>query len=88
MLSFLLDEHISPKVAEQIQRKQPKISIFSLLNWQTGRYLGVEDEIILKAATEARLTLVTYDQNTIPLILVKWGEAQISHSGVIFVDYQ
>ena len=88
MLSFLLDEHISPTVAEQIQRKCPEITIFPLLKWQEGRYLGLDDEIILKAATEAELTLVTYDKNTIPPILVAWGEAKISHKGIIFIDYQ
>lgn len=88
MLSFLLDEHISPTVAEQVQLKRPEITIFALLNWQEARYLGLDDEVILKAATEAELTLVTYDQNTIPPVLVKWGEMQISHKGVIFVDYQ
>lgn len=88
MLSFLLDEHISPTVAEQIQKKRSKITIFSLLFWQEGRYLGLDDEIILKAATESQLTLVTYDQNTIPQILIQWGEASISHNGIIFIDYQ
>ena len=88
MLSFLLDEHISPTVAEQISRKRPEILIFPLITWQEGRYLADSDEIVLKAATEAQLTLVTYDQNTIPPLLCEWGEAQKSHSGVIFIDYQ
>jgi hypothetical protein len=88
MLSFLLDEHISPTVAEQISHKRPEIPIFPLITWQEGRYLGDSDEIILKAATVARLTLVTYDQNTIPPLLCEWGEAQKSHSGVVFIDYQ
>ncbi|MFM7790877.1 MAG: DUF5615 family PIN-like protein, partial [Microcystis panniformis] len=63
MLSFLFDEHISPTVAEQISYKRPEISIFPLITWQKGRYLGYSDEIVLKAAAEAGLTLVTYDQN-------------------------
>ncbi|MFM7278848.1 MAG: hypothetical protein ACKO1I_14630 [Microcystis aeruginosa] len=53
MLSFLLDEHISPTVAEQISYKRPEISIFPLITWQKGRYLGDSDEIVLKAAAEA-----------------------------------
>lgn len=88
MLSFLLDEQISPIIAEQIQQKRPGITIFSLHNWQEGRFLGFDDQIILSAATKARLTLVTYDQNTIPPILVEWGKAETSHGGVIFIDYQ
>lgn len=88
MLSFLLDEHISPTIAEQINRKRPEILIFPLITWQEGRYLGLTDNIVLQAATEAQLTLVTYDQNTIPPLLCEWGEAQKSHNGVIFIDYQ
>ncbi len=42
----------------------------------------------MKAATDSHLTLVTYDQNTIPLILIQWGEANINHHGVILIDYQ
>ena len=45
-------------------------------------------EIILHGSTEAGLTLVTYDQKTIPPILYEWGEAGMAHGGVIFVDYQ
>ncbi|MDV3000843.1 MAG: hypothetical protein N5P05_002449 [Chroococcopsis gigantea SAG 12.99] len=88
MLSFLLDEHISPTVAEQINRQRPEIIIFPLMGWQKGQYLGWADEIVLEAATAARLTLVTYDQNTIPPLLCEWGEAEKSHGGVIFIDYQ
>ena len=88
MLSFLLDEHISPTIAEQIKRKRPEIIIFPLITWQTGRYLGLTDNIVLQAATDAQLTLVTYDQNTIPHLLCEWGDAQKSHGGFIFIDYQ
>ena len=34
MLSFLLDEQISPEVAKQINRKQPEISIHSIHSWR------------------------------------------------------
>ena len=88
MLSFLLDEHISPTIAEQINRKRPEIIIFPLITWQAGRYLGLTDNIVLQAATDAQLTLVTYDQNTIPPLLCEWGDSQKSHGGVIFIDYQ
>ncbi|MEB3308766.1 MAG: DUF5615 family PIN-like protein [Snowella sp.] len=75
MLSFLLDEHISPTIAEQIRDKRPEIIIFPLITWQEGRYLGLTDDRILQAATEAQLTLVTYDQNTIPPLLCECGRA-------------
>jgi len=76
----------SKTVAEQIIYKRPEISIFPLITWLKGRYLGDSDEIVLKAAAEARLTLVTYDQNSITPVLWEWGEAWKSHSGVIFID--
>jgi predicted nuclease of predicted toxin-antitoxin system len=87
VLSFLLDEQISPEIAQQIKNKRPDIPIFTIHLWQKGYYLGVSDEIILKAATEERLTLITYDQKTIPPILSEWGTANINHAGVIFIDY-
>jgi hypothetical protein len=88
MLPFLLDEHISPVVARQIRAKEPKIEVLPLLTWREGLYLGFPDEVILKAARAEQLTLVTYDQNTIPPILWSWGESGETHGGVIFVDYQ
>ena len=86
MLSFLLDENISPIVATELQKKRPEIAITSLFHWQEGKLLGHGDELILVAAHEANLTLVTYDLRTIPPLLVEWGAAEISHAGVIFID--
>lgn len=88
MLSFLLDEQISPEIAKQISQKRSDISIFSIHTWQKGNYLGIADEIILKAAVSEELTLITYDQKTIPPILSKWGQANINHAGIIFIDYR
>ena len=88
MLSFLLDEQISPEIAKQIDRKYPEISVLSIHSWQNGNFLGVSDEIILRAAKLEQLTLVTYDQKTIPPILVEQGQANINHAGVVFIDYR
>lgn len=88
MLSFLLDEQISPEIAKQIEQKRPDIPIFSIHIWQKGYYLGISDEIILKAAVAEKLTLITYDQKTIPPILSEWGQANINHQGVIVIDYR
>ncbi|GAB4232767.1 MAG: hypothetical protein Kow0049_15840 [Stanieria sp.] len=88
MLSFLLDEQISPEIAKQINSKRPDISIVTIHTWHDGYYLGVSDEIILKLAAEEKLTLITYDQKTIPPILLEWGELNISHGGIVFIDYR
>ena len=88
MLSFLLDEQISPEIAKQIKQKRPEIRIFSIHTWQRGNYLGVPDETILKVAASKQITLVTYDQKTIPPILSEWGKFGVRHGGVIFIDYR
>lgn len=88
MLSFLLDEQISPEIAKQIAKKLSDIPIFTIHTWHNGNYLGIDDETILKAAAAEKLTLITYDQKTIPPILSEWGQANINHEGVIFIDYR
>lgn len=86
-LKLLLDEQITPKVAYQIQAKQADIPIISLHNWQEGSFLGVSDTLILEAAQKEGWTLVTYDQKTIPPVLIDWANTGKVHSGVVFVDY-
>jgi hypothetical protein len=86
MVKFLLDEQISPEVAERLKRRAGQITIHYLAKWETGRFLSSPDELILEEATRQNLTLVTYDRKTIPPILKNWGEAGQDHGGVIFVD--
>lgn len=88
MLSFLLDEQISPEIVKQINSKHPEILIFSIHSWHNGNFMGVPDEAILQAARLEQLTLISYDQKTIPPILVEWGQKNINHAGVIFIDYR
>lgn len=86
MLNFLLDEQISPAVAEGFRRRHKAVSIQGLAEWEGGRFLGQTDEQLLQAAAAQRLTLVTYDRKTIPPLLKTWAEAGRDHGGVIFVD--
>ena len=86
MLKLLLDEHISPEVADGLRRRNRSLAVHWMAEWERGNFLGQEDSAcMLKAATE-RLTLVTYDRRTIPPLLKTWAEEGRKHGGVIFVD--
>jgi hypothetical protein len=86
MASFLLDENISHVVVEQVLLKEPSSRIVSIKRWRLGLYTGVEDRIMLRAALEEGLTLVTYDLRTIKPLLKEWAEEGITHAGVVFID--
>lgn len=88
MLRLLLDEHISPTIAEQLRVKRPKMEVTSLQEWWNGEYLGSSDEVILTSAIKESLTLVTYDQRTIVPLLKSWSEEGKPHGGVIFIDWR
>jgi hypothetical protein len=86
MLKLLLDEHISPEVANGVQRRNRSLVVHSMVEWESGNFLGKEDSACLLEAAKQRLTLVTYDRRTIPPLLKLWAEEGRSHGGVIFVD--
>jgi hypothetical protein len=86
MLAYLLDENISFVVAEQLARKNPRMSVQSVHRWRGGALVGQDDGSILRAATQERLTLVTYDLKTIPPLLTEMAADSEAHAGVIFVD--
>jgi hypothetical protein len=91
MLKLLLDEHISPDAMNGVQRRNRSVGIHSIfiqtmVQWESGNFLGKDDSVCLMEAAKQRLTLVTYDRRTIPPLLKLWAEAERSHGGVIFVD--
>ncbi len=86
MLKLLLDEHISPRVADGLRRRNRSLVVHGLAEWESGNYLGQDDTACLLQAAAKRLTLVTYDRRTIPPLLKTWAEAGRQHGGVIFVD--
>ena len=86
MPRFLLDEHISPDVVAAMQSLRPHIDVVSMRQWEEGQYLGADDSIVLARAYEQKLTLVTYDQKTIPPLLVYWAQRDIPHAGVVFAS--
>ena len=85
MLRYLLDEQISPVVAEQVSRKDSGIWIASVQRWRDGELRGRRDADLLSAAATEQLTLVTSDLRTIPDLLRTWAELEMPHRGVIFV---
>ena len=86
MLSLLLDENMSPEIVNQIVLKRPDIPVVSVHQWHEGRFKAKSDEAILLVAAEEGLTLVTYDQSTIPPVLTRWGLEGVDHAGVVFID--
>ena len=86
MLKLLLDEHISPDVADGLRRRNPSLVVHSMVEWEDGNFLGREDSACLLEAAAQKLTLVTYDRRTIPFLLKTWSEEGRNHGGVIFVD--
>jgi hypothetical protein len=86
MLKLLLDEHISPGVARSMRRRDPKIAVFAMVDWEEGSFLGQEDSACLQEAAHQKLTLVTYDLRTIPPLLKDWAEEGRHHAGVIVID--
>jgi hypothetical protein len=86
MIRLLLDEHISPQVANGLRLRNPTIEVRCLAEWENGRFLGQDDRACLHEAATQGLTLVTYDRRTIPPLLKTWGQEERTHGGVIFVD--
>ena len=86
MLKLLLDEHISPDVANGLRRRNRALEIRYMVEWENGTFLGQDDRACLREAAIQGLTLVTYDRRTIPPLLKTWAEEDRTHRGVIFVD--
>jgi hypothetical protein len=86
MLKLLLDEHISPEVADSLRRRNRSLVVHWMAEWENGNFLGREDSACLLEAASECLTLVTYDRRTIPPLLKTWAEEGRKHGGVIFVD--
>ena len=86
MLKLLLEEHISPTVADGLRRRDRLLVVSCMAEWEDGKFLGLQDSACFQQAAAQGLTLVTYDRRTIPPLLKAWAEEERKHGGVIFVD--
>src|SRR4051794_32761538 len=86
MLHILTDEQISPEVAVAAHKLCRGIKITTLFQWLDGHFVGSTDEEILREAARQQMTLLSFDLRTIPSLLRTWGEQEIDHGGLIFVD--
>jgi predicted nuclease of predicted toxin-antitoxin system len=84
-LRLLLDENISPVVAEQIGTRRPDIPVLSVHAWREGAFLSASDEEILEAAWAEGLTLVTYDTQILSDLRFRFDQGA-PFAGLIFVD--
>jgi hypothetical protein len=84
MLKLLLDEPISPTVADGLRRRS--LIVICMAEWEGGEFLGQQDSVCLQQAAMRGMTLVTYDRRTIPPLLKAWAEEERKHGGVTFVD--
>ena len=64
------------------------MSVQSVHTWHGGAFRNQSDRALLLAARAEGLTLVTYDQKTIPPLLSELYAEGESHAGVVFVDDQ
>lgn len=87
MLHLLTDEQIDPDVAAAARKRCRGIQITALFDWLDGHFIGASDDEVLREAARQSMTLVSFDLETIPLLLRAWGERGIDHGGVIFVDH-
>ena len=86
MLKLLLDEHISPDVADGLRRRHRSLDVHCMAEWEGGALLGKDDSACLLESATRRLTFITFDRRTIPPLLKIWAEEGRRHGGVVFVD--
>jgi len=83
-LTLLLDEHISPTVAQMLRNRG--LDAAAMPEWHGGKHLSAGDEAVLAAAHVEGRTLVSFDLASVPDLLHQMAIAGIDHSGVILVS--
>lgn len=83
-MRLLLEAHVPPAVARPL--RAAGVDVVTLQEWLGGDYRHAPDQEILAAAVLENRVLVTFDLQTIPLLLTEWAETRQHHAGVILVD--
>lgn len=84
-MKLLLDSHITRAVASAWQRRW-RLDVLHIADWRGGLYRAADDGEVLAACFDEGRVFVTYDQQTIPVLLRRWAEEEKPHAGVIFGD--
>lgn len=85
-MKLLLDCHITKAVANTLQRRSRGLDVVHIADWRGGLYRAADDGDVLAACFDEGRILVTYDQQTIPVLLRRWAGEDKAHAGVIFGD--
>ncbi len=80
-MRLLLDEHISPRVAEALRAKGYDVEAVS----ESTLLRGLDDEEILQQATADRRAIVTHNFADFLAISSDWAGATREHFGIVLV---
>jgi hypothetical protein len=83
-MRLILDEHVSPDIAQGL--REDGIDVVDVSNWLSGTLRSTEDDHILAIAVEEHRVLVSFDVNTIPPLIGVWSEQGRHHAGVILMS--
>ena len=87
-MRILLDEHLPKSVAVTLRRLDKYTDAQHLADWQDGRWLGEEDQVLLEGLWQDKRILASYDRATLPGHLAERIADGKDHAGVIFVDQE
>ena len=62
--------------------------MYHIADWQSGRWLGEEDPVLLEGLWEDRRVLVSYDRATLPGCLAQRIADGENHAGIVFLDQE
>jgi len=86
MLRLLLDEHISPRVADGLRGRNRLLEVSCLAEMGGGRILRTARLCLPATGSRAGVEVCYLRSRTIPPLPKAWAEEERKHGGVIFLD--